>query len=149
MKQAAWHRCCFMGIMDKYTHRDGWQGFTLLEIMIVVSIIGLLATIAIPNYIRARQRSQAVQVMSDLRTLDAAVQLYVIENNKTDKSAFVIDDLIPYVKAGTRLADAAGNDILGNPFVFVPLDQVPKVSPLTYGALSTVAPRAFWSPHIQ
>ncbi len=138
-----------MEIMDNYRKHDGWQGFTLLEIMIVVSIIGLLATMAIPNYLRARHRSQAVQVMSDLRALDAAVQLYVIENNKTDTSAFAIDDLIPYVKAGTRLAGSDGNDILGNPFVIIPPDQVPKVNPITYGALSAVAPRSFWSPHIQ
>ena len=125
------------------------QGFTLLEIMIVVSIIALLATVAIPNYLRARKRSQAGQIMSELRILDAAVQLYVMENNKTDAAGFAIDDLLPYVKSGTRLAESQGNDILGNPYVLIPPDQVPKISPVTYSALSAVASRSFWSPHLQ
>ncbi len=138
-----------MKIMENYKQRRVQQGFTLLEIMIVVSIIALLATVAIPNYLRARKRSQAGQIMSELRILDAAVQLYVMENNKTDTAGFAINDLLPYVKSGTRLAESQGNDILGNAYVLIPPDQVPKISPVTYGALSAVASRSFWSPHIQ
>ena len=135
--------------MENAKQRGKQQGFTLLEIMIVVSIIALLATVAIPNYLRARKRSQAGQIMSELRILDAAVQLYVIENNKTDASGFAIDDLLPYQKSGTRLAESQGVDILGNPYVLSPPDQVPKISPVSFGALSAVASRSFWSPHIQ
>ena len=57
-------------------------GFTLVEIMIVVAIIALLASIAVPNFLRSRKRSQATQVLQDLRVIDAAVDLYAIENNK-------------------------------------------------------------------
>ena len=42
-------------------------GFTLVEIMIVVAVISLLATIAVPNWLRARKRSQATRVLEDLR----------------------------------------------------------------------------------
>jgi prepilin-type N-terminal cleavage/methylation domain-containing protein len=47
--------------------------FTLIEIMIVVAVIALLAAIAIPGFLRARKRSQAVQVKNDLRLIDDAV----------------------------------------------------------------------------
>ena len=66
-----------------------------MEIMIVVATIGVLAIIAVPNYLRARKRTQAGQVKSDLRMLDEAIQMYVIENNKTDTSNFAITDLLP------------------------------------------------------
>jgi len=48
-------------------------GFTLVEIMIVVAIIALLAAIAVPNFLRARKRSQATQVLEDLRLIDSAI----------------------------------------------------------------------------
>ncbi len=45
--------------------------FALAEIMIVVAIIALLAAIAVPNFLRARKRSQATRVLEDLRMVDA------------------------------------------------------------------------------
>jgi type II secretory pathway pseudopilin PulG len=120
-----------------------------MEIMIVVSIIGVLATVAVPNYLRARKRGQAVQILSDLKQLDGAIQLYYLENNKTDTSAVTNTDLIPYIKPGTRLALANGKDIFGNDFVILPPDRTPKVNVATFNVLSVIAPRSFWSPHIQ
>ena len=55
-------------------------GFTLVEIMIVVAIIALLAAIAVPNFLRARKRSQATRILEDLRMIDSAVDQYAIEN---------------------------------------------------------------------
>ncbi len=57
-------------------------GFTLVEIMIVVAIIALLAAIAVPNFLRARKRSQATRILEDLRLLDSANDQYAIETNK-------------------------------------------------------------------
>ena len=54
------------------------RAFTLVEIMIVVAIIALLCAIAIPNMLRARKRSQAVSVLTDLRLIDAARYQYAI-----------------------------------------------------------------------
>jgi prepilin-type N-terminal cleavage/methylation domain-containing protein len=125
------------------------SGFTLMEIMIVVSIIGLLATVAVPNYLRARKRGQAVQILADLKQLDGAIQLYYLENNKTDASAVTNTDLIAYIKPGTRLALANGKDIFGNDFIILPPDRIPKVHTSTFNVLSAIAPRSFWSPHIQ
>jgi len=58
------------------------RGFTLVEIMIVVAIIALLAAIAVPNFLRARKRSQATRILEDLRMIDSACDQYAIETNK-------------------------------------------------------------------
>src|SRR6201982_247612 len=57
-------------------------GFTLVEIMIVVAIIALLAAIAVPNFLRARKRSQASKILNDLRMIDDGLDEYAIETSK-------------------------------------------------------------------
>jgi len=55
-------------------------GFTLVEIMIVVAIIALLAVIALPSFLRARQESQNAKFMNALRVATSAIELYATEN---------------------------------------------------------------------
>ncbi len=122
-------------------------GFTLVEIMIVVAIIALLAAIAVPNFLRSRKRSQATQVLEDLRMLASAVDQYAIETSKP--SGFPTDwsDIQNYVKVGTRLYTSGGSDILGNAFTIPSVDYAPQVPTATFNALSDVAPSDFWSPY--
>ena len=122
-------------------------GFTLVEIMIVVAIIALLAAIAVPNFLRSRKRSQATQVLEDLRILDSAVDQYAIETNKNTGFVPAFADLQNYIKTGTRLYASGNTDILGNSFGTYTVDTPPKVPGTSFTALSDVAPAAFWSPY--
>src|SRR5471030_937147 len=88
------------------------SAFTLVEIMIVVAIISLLAAIAVPNFLRARKRSQATRVLEDLRVLDNALDQYAMETNKISGFSVNFVDLKNYIKTGTSLYES-GNDILG------------------------------------
>lgn len=121
-------------------------GFTLVEIMIVVAIIALLASIAVPGFLRARKRSQASRVINDLRLIDNACDMYAIENNKSTGNPVNVADWTKYMKAGTNLY-LTGKDILGNSYGNQTVDSIPKVSDSTYNALSDVANNTFWSPY--
>ena len=123
------------------------RGFTLVEIMIVIAIIALLATVAMPNYLRSRKRSQATQVLEDLRIIDSAVDQYAIETNKGSGATVLWADVQKYIKTGTRLYASGQKDILGNSFVMPSVDSAPRVPSTTYTALSDVAPNDFWSPY--
>nr|MBA3274078.1 type II secretion system protein [Chthoniobacterales bacterium] len=57
------------------------SAFTLVEIMIVVSIIALLAAVAIPAFMRARQRTQNVKFINALRIASGAIEQYAIEHS--------------------------------------------------------------------
>ena len=102
-------------------------GFTLVEIMIVVAIIALLAAIAVPNFLRARKRSQMSLCEEDCRLLEDALHQYGIETNKVTNDGADFGDLKNYIKAGTTLyssgeTDGVAKDPLGHAFVPFKMD---------------------------
>jgi len=89
-------------------------GFTLVEIMIVVAIIGLLAAIAIPNFVRARATSQANACINNLRQIDGSKQQWALENNKVGTDLPVDTDIQIYLGRGNggQLLNVAGGQVL-------------------------------------
>ena len=90
-------------------------GFTLVEIMIVVAIIGLLATIAIPNFMRARTTAQKNACINNLRQIDGAKQTWALESKAGQTVTPTLANIQPYLGRGsagtapTCPADAANN----------------------------------------
>ena len=121
------------------------NGFTLVEIMIVVAIIALLSAIAVPGFMRARKRSQATRILNDLRHIDSAVDQYALENNRIAGFTVPVADWTRYLKPGTPLAET-GSDILGHTFGPVSVDSLPAVPAASKTTLSDIVDDAFWSP---
>ena len=69
------------------TRQNRKSGFTLVEIMIVVAIIGLLAAIAIPNFVKARTSAQKNACIANLRQIEGAIESWALENKKTEGAA--------------------------------------------------------------
>ena len=122
------------------------RGFTLVEIMIVVAIIALLAAIAVPGFLRARKRSQASRILNDLRMIDAALDQYAVESNRSTNFVVATADWTNYLKKGTILYNTC-TSILGTAYGAQTVDTIPQVPTADYNALSDVASTGFWSPY--
>ncbi|XHR28056.1 MAG: competence type IV pilus major pilin ComGC [Chthoniobacteraceae bacterium] len=120
-------------------------GFTLVEIMIVVAIIALLASIAVPNFMRARQRAQATTILEEARMVDAARDQYAIEANVASTATVTFAQLQPYLKAGSRLETSGGQDSYGGVYVITPMSTPVAIADTTIANFDTsVVPATFW-----
>src|SRR5258708_26304392 len=90
--------------------RNNKAAFTLVEIMIVVAIIGLLASLAIPGFVKARKQSQGRRTLNDARQMDAAVDQWALENGKSDGATIdtTSSGAASYLKAAWSNTDLLG-----------------------------------------
>jgi type IV pilus assembly protein PilA len=95
--------------MSRNTLNRDNRGFTLVEIMIVVAIVGLLAALAVPGFVKARKQSQGRRIMNDCRQMDAAIDQWSVNSGIADGTT------VDSVAAGTYLKTAWNTiDLLGN-----------------------------------
>lgn len=90
--------------------RNSKAAFTLVEIMIVVAIIGLLAALAIPGFVKARKQSQGRRIINDARQMDAAIDQWALETGQTDGATIVTTSAATYLKSAWTTADLLGNN---------------------------------------
>jgi prepilin-type N-terminal cleavage/methylation domain-containing protein len=77
------------------------SGFSLVEVMVVVAVIGILATLAIPSYIRSRENAQLKSIVNNLRVMEDAKDQYAMENKKGTGDTTDLDTISGYLKGGT------------------------------------------------
>ena len=95
------------------------RGFATLEIIMVVVIIGILATIAVPNFSNVTEKANTAKIQSDLTTIDSAIQMYYMEKGEYPSTiadlvnnAYLMDTPTP--PKGKAFVNGTSTEISGN-----------------------------------
>ncbi len=94
------------------------SGFTLIEILFVILVIGLLLAIALPNFVKAREQARKKACISNLRKIDWAKDCFLMDNNKDRDTVITETDIYPpggvsYLRA-VPVCDSGGAYTIGN-----------------------------------
>jgi prepilin-type N-terminal cleavage/methylation domain-containing protein len=111
-------------------------GFTLVEIMIVVAIIGLLAAVAIPNFVKARQTAQRNACIRNLQQIDGSKETWALEQKKGPGDPIVENEINGYIKGGAPKCPAGGA------YTYGAVGTDPKCTIPTHVLPTTAAPSA-------
>ncbi len=94
------------------------QAFTLIELLIVVAIIGILAAIAVPNFLNAQVRAKIARVRADVKALSSALEMYHLDNNDypRDMGGPNQDEQRSWLQLTTPIAYISSTELCRDPF---------------------------------
>ena len=110
------------------------NGFTLVELMIVVGIIGMLAVIAIPNWVHARTTSQNQACINNLRQICGATQQWALDNRKGPDADVHVDDILPYLRNAVVCPAGGAGATFGSSYTLKTVADLPicRIAPAVH-----------------
>jgi len=124
--------------MKRATSQRG--GFTLVEIMIVVAIIGLLASIAVPNFMKSRAIAQQKSCLSNLQQIDGAIQRWALDLNKAAGQTVSYQDIGSYLR--NAVVCPSGGTTFEDSYSISSVDAPPSCQRVPSGPYAHVVPQS-------